>query len=116
MEGLTNIITYIIAIAVIVFYVATGWKIFVKAGKPGWAILIPIYNLIVYLKIVNKPLWWILLLLIPLVNIIIMILLLVEFLKAFDKPSWHVIPALLIGFIYFPILAFGKAEFKGVSG
>src|ERR1700757_4365982 len=58
----------IIIIAVIM--VISHWRIFTKAGKPGWAAIIPIYNTIVLLEIVGKPIWWIFLLLIPCVNIV----------------------------------------------
>ena len=49
--------------------IASLWKIFTKAGKPGWAAIVPIYNIIVLLEIVNKPLWWIVLFFIPLVTL-----------------------------------------------
>jgi len=62
------ILFWIIYFAVIVFMVATMWKIFAKAGEPGWACLVPIYNTCVWLKIAGKPMWWILLLFIPLVS------------------------------------------------
>src|SRR5476651_772314 len=50
--------------------IISQWKIYSKAGKPGWASIIPIYNIIVLLEIVGKPVWWIFLYLIPCVNII----------------------------------------------
>src|SRR5262245_61036676 len=63
----------VVYLAVIILVVAGMWKVFTKAGKPGWAALVPIYNLIVLLEIVDKPVWWIILLLIPCVNIIVSI-------------------------------------------
>lgn len=110
--GVTGIIIGIIYLALIIFYIIVWWKIFVKAGKPGWAAIIPIYNIIVFLQIVGKPLWWIILLLIPIVNLIISIIVLIELAKKFGKPEWHVILMLLFGFIYFPVLAFGSAKYK----
>ena len=50
-----------VSLAVMIVLIAANWKIFMKAGKPGWAILIPIYNVIVMLQIVGKPLWHVLL-------------------------------------------------------
>ena len=50
--------------------IVAQWKVFVKAGQPGWACIIPIYNTYVMLKIGGKPWWWLLLLLIPGVNLI----------------------------------------------
>src|ERR1700739_4976371 len=64
------------ALAIGVFAVICHWKIYVKAGEPGWACLVPIYNLIVFLKIVNKPWWWLFLMLIPIVNLVIIIIVL----------------------------------------
>src|SRR6266568_8278630 len=60
----------LISLAIIVLIVASLWKIFAKAGEPGWAAIIPIYNAIVLLKIVGRPLWWLLLMLIPFVGLI----------------------------------------------
>ena len=58
-------------VALIVFLVVAEWKVYTKAGQSGWAVLIPFYNLYILLKIVGKPGWWLLLLLVPIVNIII---------------------------------------------
>src|ERR1051326_4433149 len=68
----------IVYLAVIVLLVAAMWKIFVKAGKPGWAAIVPIYNLIVLLEIAGRPLWWFLLMLIPLVNLVMFIIVAVD--------------------------------------
>ena len=107
-----QLLVTLIQLAIAVFYIIVWWKIFVKAGKPGWAAIIPIYNIIVMLQIVGKPIWWIILLLIPIVNIVIMILVCIELAKKFGKPAWHWILMILFGFIYFPILAFGDAKYK----
>src|ERR1700748_439146 len=48
-----------------VIMIIAHWKIFEKAGKPGWAAIIPIYNIIVLLEIIGKPVWWIIMFLIP---------------------------------------------------
>ena len=59
----------LIYVAIIVLMIAGMWKVFIKAGKPGWGAIIPIYNLIILLQIVGRPLWWIILFLIPIVNL-----------------------------------------------
>src|SRR6478672_11028022 len=64
-----SVIFAITELAIIVFVIVALWKVYAKAGEPGWAAIIPIYNIIVLLRIAGKPWWWILLLLIPLVNI-----------------------------------------------
>lgn len=86
-----------------------------KAGQPGWASIIPIYNLIVFLQIVGRPIWWFILLLIPLVNIIIMIILIIDFAKSFGKGVGFAILAIFFGFITMPMIAFGSATYQGPS-
>ena len=101
----------VVYLAVIVFLVVSMWKVFAKAGEPGWAVLIPIYNAYVYLKIAGKPWWWLLLFLIPLVNLIIMIIATLAFAKAFGKGVGFAIGMIFLGFIFYPILAFGDATY-----
>jgi hypothetical protein len=103
----------VVYIAVIIFLVACYWKIFTKAGKPGWAAIVPIYNIIVLLEIVNKPVWWIVLLLIPCVNLVVMVLVIIELAKVFGKSTGFAVGLLLLGIIFLPILAFGDAEYQG---
>ena len=71
----------IVGLLVAILVIAGLWRVFTKAGKPGWAALIPIYNLIVLLQIVGKPAWWLLLFLIPGVNVIMLILILIGALR-----------------------------------
>jgi hypothetical protein len=71
----------IVGLLVAVLVIAGLWRVFTKAGKPGWAALIPIYNLIVLLQIAGKPAWWFLLFLIPGVNLIVLILILIGALR-----------------------------------
>ncbi len=99
-----------------VFYAICAWKIYEKAGKPGWAAIIPIYNMIVLLEIVGKPLWWFLLLLIPGVNIVVSVLVYIELSKSFGKDTAFAIGLLLLSFIFYPILAFGSARYLGPGG
>lgn len=106
-----GIIGMVVYLAFIVFLVVSMWKVFAKAGEPGWAILIPIYNAYVYLKIAGKPWWWLLLFLIPLVNLIIMIIATLAFAKAFGKGVGFAIGMIFLGFIFYPILAFGDATY-----
>ena len=89
------------------------WKVFTKAGQPGWASIIPIYNIYVWCKIVGRPWWWILLMLIPLVNFIICIILCIDLAKSFGKGVGFGIGLALLGIIFFPILGFGSAQYQG---
>ena len=80
------VVLVVLYIAVIVLIIASMWIIFEKAGEPGWASIIPIYNGIVFLKIVGKPLWWILLFFIPIVSLVIVILLYICLLYTSPSP------------------------------
>jgi hypothetical protein len=107
--GVVGIIYLAIAILMIVSY----WKIFEKAGKPGWASIIPIYNFIVFLEIVGKPWWWLLLMLIPFVNFFIILYLIHLFAKSFGKDVVWTIFIILLGIVAIPMLAFGDAKYVG---
>jgi hypothetical protein len=103
----------IVWIAVLVLVVAGLWKVFTKAGKPGWACLIPIYNIIVLLEIVGRPLWWFVLMLIPFVNFIVAIIVSIDVAKSFGKGTGFGLGLALLGFIFYPLLGFGDATYRG---
>ena len=88
------------------------WKVFTKAGKPGWAAIVPIYNMVVLLEIVGKPLWWIALMFVPFANFVVTVLIYVELAKVFGKGVGFAIGLLLFGPIFFAILAFGSATYQ----
>ena len=104
----------IVVVAIWVFIIAGVWKTFAKAGQPGWASIIPIYNIIVMLEIARRPIWWILLMFIPLVNFIILIIIMIEIAKNFGKGAGFGIGLALLGFIFYPILGFGDARYQAV--
>ncbi|PLX18505.1 MAG: hypothetical protein C0597_06080 [Marinilabiliales bacterium] len=106
----------IFMIAIIVFLIIAEWKIYEKAGQPGWAVLIPIYNIIVLLKIVGKPWWCIFLLMIPFVNIIFAICAVNLLSLSFGKTEGFTIGLIFLSFIFYPILGFGSAEYVGPAG
>lgn len=103
----------IIYLAVIVLMIASMWKIFTKAGKPGWAAIVPIYNLIVLLEIINKPLWWIILLLIPFVNFIFLIIITHNLSTVFGQGIGTTLLLIFLPFIGYPMLGFGSAQYQG---
>lgn len=107
MSGSVTIIYLIIAI----IEIASLWVIFTKAGKAGWLSIIPIVNFIVLLQIVNKPIWWIILLLIPLVNLIVLIVVYFELAKSFGKSEAYGCGMLILPFIFIPLLAFSGAQY-----
>lgn len=99
----------------IVLVIASLWKVFSKAGQPGWAAIIPIYNVYIMCKVAGRPGWWLLLMLIPLVNVIIAIILNVDIAKRFGKGVGFAIGLIFLPFIFWPILAFGRAQYQGAA-
>ena len=91
------------------------WKMFEKAGKPGWAAIIPIYNTIVLLEIVGKPVWWFLLFLIPCVNFVFIIWTYNLLSKSFGKGEGFTVGLVLLNPIFVCILGFGDAVYHGPS-
>lgn len=110
------IVPMIIAVIVSLITLAGMWKMYEKADKPGWACLIPIYNMIVLLDIAGKPAWWFLLFFIPIVNIIVLVLLAVGIAKSFGKGGGFAVGLLLLGGLFYPILGFGDAKYIGPQG
>ena len=98
---------------VVLLLIAAIWKVFSKAGQPGWAAIIPIYNIYVMCKVAGRPGWWLLLMLIPFVNLIIAIILNVDIAKRFGKGIGFAIGMILLPFIFWPILGFGSAQYQG---
>jgi len=111
--GAAAAVILLIELAVLVVVIIALWKIFEKAGKPGWAAIIPVYNIIVLLEIIGKPIWWIILFFIPCVNFIVSILVALEIAKCFGKGAGFAIGLILLPFIFYPILGFGDARYLG---
>ena len=87
--------------------------IFGKAGEPGWAAFVPIYNVLVLLKIVGRPVWWIVLLIIPVVNIVALVLIVLDLAKAFGKSTGFGVGLIFLGWIFQLILWLGPAQYAG---
>lgn len=116
MQNLFFTLWIIICIVFAVIVIAGIWKTFQKANQPGWACIVPIYNMYVMLKIGGKPGWWLILFFIPLVNIIFMIWTYNMISKSFGKDEGFTIGLVLLGFIFWPILGFGDATYRGPYG
>ncbi|MFA6957466.1 MAG: DUF5684 domain-containing protein [Thermoanaerobaculia bacterium] len=108
-----GMVMFLVWAIVLVAVIAGLWKVFVKAGKPGWAAIVPIYNIIVMLEIVGKPIWWIVLMLIPIVNIVVAIIVSIALAEKFGKSAAYGIGIALLGFIFIPMLGFGDARYQG---
>jgi hypothetical protein len=91
--------------------IAGMWKVFVKAGEPGWAAIVPIYNIIVMLKIAGKPVWWIVLFLIPVVSFVIAILVAISLAQRFGKSTGFGVGLAFLPFVFYPMLGFGDATY-----
>ena len=110
-----GIIILLLQLAIIIVVIAGIWKAFEKAGQPGWAAIVPIYNIYVMTQIAGKPAWWIVMFIIPIANIIFAFMLHIEIAKKFGKDTGFGIGLTLLGFIFWPILGFGNAEYDGRS-
>ncbi len=106
-------VVIIIYLAIIVAVIAGWWKIFTKAGEEGWKSIIPIYNIVVILKIVGRETWWVILMLIPIVNIVVWIIVGVDLAKSFGRGTGFGVGLAFLGFIFAPILGFGSDTYRG---
>lgn len=99
--------------AIVLIMIIAWWKIFTKAGRPGWASLIPIYNTIVLIQIAGMPLWTFLGLFIPMINVIVWFLICLKLAQSFGKGAGYALGLFFIPFIFYPLLAFTSAEYTG---
>ena len=103
----------VLLVAVVVLYVASAWLVFTKAGQPGWAVLIPFYNVYVVLKIVGRPGWWLVLAFIPIVNAIFSLIVSIDLAKSYGRGTAFGLGLWFVPFVFLPILAFGDATYVG---
>ena len=109
----TFMVIGVVYLAVILFlFIIPVWRIFSKAGEPGWGSIVPIYNIYLMCKICSRPGLWVLLCCIPLVNIIIGIVLSVDLAKAFGKGTGYAVGLIFLSPVFLPMLGYGKAEYK----
>jgi hypothetical protein len=122
----------IFVLAILIFFIVVMWKIYTKAGQPGWAVLVPIYNIYVYTQIIKRPGWWLLVYLAPYlvsallplnlawIGLILMLVILVisimdthRLSTAFGQGAGFTVGLILLGIVFYPILAFGSATYGG---
>ncbi len=113
MEDGPGLFFWTIIVGVSILVLASVWKVYTKAGQPGWAAIVPIYNLYVLLQIVGRPGWWLLLMFIPIINIIVALIVYLDLAKSFDRSSLFGLGLFFLGFIFYPILGFGDARYRG---
>jgi len=107
------VVLFFVALGVLI--IASFWVVFTKAGQPGWACIVPFYNIIVLLQIAGKPVWWILLLMIPIVNIVIAIMVAIAVATNFGKSDGFGIGLALLPMFFYPMLAWGDAQYRPVA-
>lgn len=111
--GIAGVVILLIQLAIIVLVIAGFWKTFTKAGQPGWAAIIPIYNLYILCKIAGRPGWWVILFLIPIVSIVAAIIISIDVAKAFGKGIGFALGLIFLSPIFYCILGFGSAQYQG---
>jgi Family of unknown function (DUF5684) len=112
-NGGGSAVATLIYLVVVVVEVVAMWRLFTKAGQPGWAAIVPIYNLYVLVKVAGREGWWVILYFIPFVNIVVWFIVSVDVAKSFGKSAGFGIGIALLSFIFIPILAFGDAQYVG---
>ena len=100
------------ALLVLVIVIAGLWKTFDKANVPGWWAIIPILNLYGILKVAGRPVWWLILLLIPCIEIIIFLVVCIDVAQRFGKGMGFAIGMWILPFVFFLILGFGSATYR----
>ena len=101
-------------LAIVLFLIAAQWKVFTKAGQPGWACIVPFYNIYIMTKIGGKPWWWIFL--VMFIPFVFSIWLVNMISKSFGKDEGFTVGLVLLGIIFWPILGFGSAKYLGPYG
>jgi hypothetical protein len=114
MSPAVAIILGLVYAAIVIFEIAALWKVFTKAGRPGWGAIIPIYNIYLLVKVAGRPGWWVILYIIPIVNIVIHLIVSLDLARNFGKGgAFGVFGLWLFQFIGIPILGFGSAQYQG---
>ena len=113
--GVGGTLFFVIWLAIVLAVIAGCWKMLVKAGQPGWGILIPIFNAYLLIKVAGRPGWWLLLLLVPVVNLVVSIIIAIDIARNFGKDIGFALGLIFLGFIFYPILGFGEAQYRPVQ-
>lgn len=106
------VVIVLVVLALVVLIIVAQWKIFKKAGVPGWVALVPYYSLTKTLEIGKKPMWWSFMILIPIVNIFFCVKIVRRLAAVFGKGAWFTVGMIFLPFIFLPIIAFGKSQYN----
>ncbi|WP_419786832.1 DUF5684 domain-containing protein [Pseudodesulfovibrio sp.] len=102
----------IISLLLCIIWFVGMWKVFAKAGEPGWAAIIPFYNLWVLVRIARKPWWWFIGLFIPLVNLVVLLLISLGVANKFGQPFIFGVALFCLPFIFYIILGFSDMRYR----
>lgn len=108
------ILFFVLMLILLPLRIIALWRVYEKANQPGWAAIIPFYNIIVLNEIIKKPWWWLLLLFIPIVNIVILIWTYNLLSKRFGQTEVFTLGLVLLPSIFLSILAFGDAKYNNL--
>jgi hypothetical protein len=111
--GAGPMIVLLVYLAVIAVVIAGMWKTFEKANQPGWAAIIPIYNVYVMTEIGGLAWWYLLLLFVPIVNLYAAYKISLGVSKAFGQGIGFALGLWFLGFIFYPLLGFGDYSYQG---
>ncbi len=109
------LIMLVIELGIFGIMIAGMWKIFTKAGQPGWAAIVPIYNTYLLTQIVGRPILWFILTFVPCANIVALWFITQDLAKSFGKSSGFGMGLFFLGPIFFPMLGFSDAQYSGPS-
>lgn len=115
-DGLGGIIGILFFLALFIIPIAGMWKTFAKAGQPGWAAIIPVYNVWILVKVAGKEWYWFLLLLVPVVGFIAWILISIDVAKNFGQGAGFGLGLAFLSVIFFPLLGFGGYQYQAPAG
>jgi uncharacterized membrane protein YhaH (DUF805 family) len=111
--GAAGVLSTLVFLALFVLVLAGFWKVFTKAGQPGWVCIIPIVNIYFLLKVAGRPGWWLILFFIPFVNFIISIVVSHDISRSFGRGIGTTVGLVLVPFVFYPVLGFGSAAYQG---
>lgn len=102
---------WFVLFGLLILMIASMWRIYTKAGEPGWVSVIPVYNAVKLLEIEGLPLWWVILMFVPLVNLVMYVVLQYSLARVFNKGTGFALGLVFLPVIFTPILAFGAATY-----
>ena len=115
--GLDIVVVVVVLVALpLMLLVVPTWRIYVKAGEPGWASIVPLFSQYTLCSVVGRPVWWLIFLLIPYVNFVFWLIVAMDLARVFSRSKAFGIGLWLLPFVFLPILGYGSAEYTAPTG